>query len=73
MLDSTIDTLHVEFLDRRTNRWIESTQGATIQPMAARLTFASGVEKLPPILQIPMIFPMAGAGSNINFNFNIGR
>ena len=73
MLDSTIDTLHVEFLDRRTNRWIESTQGATIQPMATRLTLASGVAKLPPILQIPMIFPMAGAGSNINFNFNIGR
>ena len=69
MLDSTIDTLHVDFLDRRTNRWIESTQGATIQPMATRLTFASGVAKLPPILQIPMIFPMAGAGSNLNFNF----
>ena len=73
MLDSTIDTLHVEFLDRRTNRWIESTQGATIQPMATRLTFASGVAKLPPILQIPMIFPMAGAGSNFTFNFQFGR
>jgi prepilin-type N-terminal cleavage/methylation domain-containing protein len=73
MLDSTIDTLHVEFLDRRTNRWIQSTQGATIQPMATRLTFASGVAKLPPILQIPMIFPMAGAGSNLNFNFQLGR
>jgi prepilin-type N-terminal cleavage/methylation domain-containing protein len=68
MLDSTIDTLHVDFLDRRTNRWIEATQGATVQPMAARLTFASGVAKLPPILQIPMIFPMAGAGTTINLN-----
>jgi prepilin-type N-terminal cleavage/methylation domain-containing protein len=73
MLDSTIDTLHVEFLDRRTNRWIESTQGATIQPMATRLTLASGKATLPPILQIPMIFPMAGAGSNFNFNFQGGR
>jgi prepilin-type N-terminal cleavage/methylation domain-containing protein len=73
MLDSTIDTLHVEFLDRRTNRWIQATQGAAIQPMATRLTFASGVAKLPPILQIPMIFPMAGAGSNFNFNFQFGR
>jgi hypothetical protein len=71
MLDSTIDTLHVDFLDRRTNRWIEATQGATIQPVAARLTLASGVAKLPPILQIPMIFPMAGAGTN--FNFGTGR
>ena len=69
MLDSTIDTLHVEFLDRRTNRWIESTQGATVQPMAARLTFASGVAKLPPMLLLPMIVPMTGAGTNIQ----IGR
>jgi hypothetical protein len=67
MLDSTIDTLHVEFLDRRTNQWIEATQGATIQqPLAARLTFASGVAKLPAILKLPMIFPMAGAGTNIS-------
>ena len=66
MIDSTIDTLHVDFLDRRTNRWIESTQAATIQPMAARLTFASSVAKLSPILRIPMIFPMAGAGTTIN-------
>ena len=73
MLDSAIDTLHVDFLDRRTNRWIESTQGATIQPMATRLTFASGVAKLPPILRIPMIFPMAGAGSNFTVNFQSGR
>jgi prepilin-type N-terminal cleavage/methylation domain-containing protein len=72
MIDSTIDTLHVDFLDRRTNRWIESTQGATIQPMAARLTFASGVAKLPPLLQIPMIFPMTGAGTTINIS-GIGR
>lgn len=68
MLDSTIDTLHVEFLDRRTNRWIESTQGATVQPMAARLTFASGIAKLPPMLLLPMIFPMTGAGTNITVN-----
>jgi prepilin-type N-terminal cleavage/methylation domain-containing protein len=69
MLDSTIDTLHVDFLDNRTKRWIESTQGATIQPIAARLTFASGVARLPPILQIPMIFAMTGAGATFNFNF----
>ena len=69
MLDSTIDTLHVEFLDRRTNQWIESTQGATIQqPLAARLTFASGLAKLPAILKLPMIFPMPGAGTNITIS-----
>jgi len=73
MLDSTIDTLHVEYLDRRTNRWIQATQGATITPRAARITLASGIAKLPPILEIPMIFAMASANFSININPNQGR
>jgi len=74
MIDSTIDTLHVEYLDQRTNRWIGVSQGATIQPRAARLAFASSTTKLPPLLQVPMIFPMtAAAGLNFNFNFGNGR
>lgn len=69
MLDSTIDTLRVEFLDQRTNRWIESSQAATITPTALRLTLLSGLVKLPPILGVPMIFPMPAAnGAAVNLN-----
>ena len=58
MLDSTIDTLHVEFLDRRTNRWFVASQAATVTPMAVRISMVSGIAKLHPILGVPMIFPM---------------
>jgi hypothetical protein len=74
MIDSTIDTLHVEYLDQRTSRWIGVSQGATIQPRAARVAFASSTTKLPPLLQVPMIFPMTGgAPFNLNINFGNGR
>lgn len=70
MLDSTIDTLRVEFLDRRTNRWFGASQAATITPRAVRLTLLSSLTTLPPILALPMIFPM-GAANGPNFNFNL--
>jgi len=71
MLDSTIDTLRVEFLDRRTNRWIGASQAATITPRALRLTLLSSLATLPPILELPMIFSMGAAnGPNVNLNFN---
>jgi prepilin-type N-terminal cleavage/methylation domain-containing protein len=72
MLDSTIDTQSVEFLDRRTNRWIGASQSATITPRAVRLTLLSSHTTLQPILELPMIFPMGAAnGPNFNFNINI--
>jgi len=59
MLDSTIDTLKVEFLDTRTGRWFRSTEAATIRPRAFRLTLVGGEHgQLPPILTLPMIFPI---------------
>jgi prepilin-type N-terminal cleavage/methylation domain-containing protein len=59
MLDSTIDTLKVEFLDTRTGRWFRSTEAATIRPRAFRLTLLGGEHgQLPPILSLPMIFPI---------------
>lgn len=61
-LDSTIDTLTVEFLDTRTNQWFDATQAATITPRAVRLTLhSSQPSSVPPILEVPMIFPIAGA------------
>jgi prepilin-type N-terminal cleavage/methylation domain-containing protein len=64
MLDSTIDTLHVDFLDTRTNKWIESTQGATITPRAVRLILSSGISPLSPILGLPMMFPIGNQAAN---------
>ncbi|HXT15692.1 MAG TPA: prepilin-type N-terminal cleavage/methylation domain-containing protein [Gemmatimonadaceae bacterium] len=68
MLDSTIDTLNVEYLDSRTNRWFHSTQAATLSsPLAVRLTFLHGPHgPLPAILEVPMIFPIPSNVVTIN-------
>jgi prepilin-type N-terminal cleavage/methylation domain-containing protein len=58
MLDSTIDTLVVEFLDTRTNQWFDAQQAATISPRAVRLTLRSSDTTSAPILGLPMIFPI---------------
>ena len=58
-LEPSIGVLKVEFLDQRTNQWVESTQVAAITPIAVRLTmqpYDGG--RLPGILQLPLIFPM---------------
>ncbi len=58
-LEPSIGVLTVEFLDQRTNKWIESTQVATITPIAVRLTMAPyDGGRIPGILQLPLIFPM---------------
>jgi hypothetical protein len=62
MIDSTIDTLYVEFLDDRTHRWYHSAEAATIAPTAVRLTLLPGEHHTaPPILELPMIYPIANA------------
>lgn len=62
MIDSTVDTLYVEFLDDRTHRWYHSAEAATITPTAVRLTLLPGEgHTAPPILELPMIFPIANA------------
>ncbi|HEX8944258.1 MAG TPA: prepilin-type N-terminal cleavage/methylation domain-containing protein [Gemmatimonadaceae bacterium] len=64
MLDSTIDTLKVEFLDTRTGRWFRSSEAATIRPRALRLTLLGGEHgALPPILSVPMIFTIGAANT----------
>jgi prepilin-type N-terminal cleavage/methylation domain-containing protein len=62
MLDSTIDTLNVEFLDDRTHRWYHSSEAATISPTVVRITMLPGEHHTaPPILSVPMIYPIANA------------
>jgi prepilin-type N-terminal cleavage/methylation domain-containing protein len=62
MLDSTIDTLKVEYLDPRTDRWVRASEAATISTQTAvRVTLLPGEKHtIPAILQVPMIF-MIGA------------
>lgn len=58
-LEPSIGAITVEYLDQRTNRWIEGTQVAAFTPIALRITlqpYDGG--KIQPILQLPIIFPM---------------
>ncbi|MFI5244163.1 MAG: prepilin-type N-terminal cleavage/methylation domain-containing protein [Gemmatimonadales bacterium] len=58
-LERSIGSMKVEFLDQRTTRWYESTEAATITPIAFRLTLLPpDGGKLPRILQLPFIFHM---------------
>jgi len=67
MLDSTIDTLMVEFLDSRTNRWFRSSEAATIAAATAvRVTLLPGTgHRAPPLLELPMIFPLTENGRQV--------
>jgi type II secretory pathway pseudopilin PulG len=58
MLDSTIDSLHVEYLDQRTNRWFPSTEAATITAFAARLWMHSTDTTRSALIAVPMLFPI---------------
>jgi hypothetical protein len=65
MIDSTIDSLQVEFLDNRTHRWFRASEAATIQPRAARLTMFPSTKFPPrPILNVPMIFIIGSQTQN---------
>jgi hypothetical protein len=60
MLDSTIDTLRVEYFDQRTNKWFAATQAATISPIAVRVTLVSFRANTSPILMLPIVYSLAG-------------
>lgn len=58
MLDSTVDELTVEYLDQRTNRWIGSTQTATLSGgKAVRVTMSSSSNPDgDALLRVPLVF-----------------
>lgn len=64
MLDSTIDSLRVEYLDQTTNRWFSASQVATITPKAVRVTLLSSRPNEPRILSVPMLFTSNFQGAN---------
>lgn len=57
-LEPAVDSMVVEYLDTRTNRWYPASEAATIRPRALRLTLLSTTDTLPGILTLPMIIPM---------------
>lgn len=71
MLDSTIDTLKVEYLDPRTDKWIRASEAATIATQTAvRVTLLPGDKHtIPAILQVPMIFMIGTQNGRRASNF----
>ena len=66
-LEPRVQGLRVEYLDRRTQRWIPAAEVATIQPVALRLTLLGGADvtgaetdTLPALLQLPFVQVMGG-------------
>lgn len=54
-LDASVGDLTVEFFDQRTGRWIASTEAATGQPVALRITMIPAVGfALPRLLTLPL-------------------
>ena len=64
MLDSTIDSLVVEYLDNRTNRWFGASQVATITPRAVRLTLlATDNKPIPRLLRVPIVLALGNTAA----------
>jgi prepilin-type N-terminal cleavage/methylation domain-containing protein len=64
-LDSLIGTLTVEYLDRRTGRWFSSSEAATTQPRAYRVTLGPREgATLPPLLLLPLTFVIGDPAAN---------
>jgi prepilin-type N-terminal cleavage/methylation domain-containing protein len=67
-LESTIDSLVIEYLDARTNRWYPAKDAATISPKAVRLHMhAYAGSEFATLLAMPMMLQVAsqgGAGGN---------
>src|SRR5581483_10887906 len=64
MLDSTVDSLVVEFLDRTTNRWFDASQASTIRPRAARITLmATQAKNISRVLPLPILVPIGNTAA----------
>ncbi len=61
-LDRSITQMTVEYLDQTTNRWVPETEAAAVRRIAVRLTFASEQVAMHPLLQMPLVFTLPGAG-----------
>jgi prepilin-type N-terminal cleavage/methylation domain-containing protein len=66
-LEPRVRGLRVEYLDRRTGRWLPAAEVATIQPVALRLTLlgadealGTAADSLPALLRLPFVQVMGG-------------
>jgi hypothetical protein len=68
MLDSLVDTLKVEYLDARTQRWFPSTEAATLVGVrAVRVWMIQNPAAPPsPLLGVPMMFSQGFTTTNTN-------
>lgn len=55
MLDASIDSMTVEYLDRRTNRWYPASEVATVSLKAVRISFHSTDSTQSPLLGLPSL------------------
>ena len=62
-LEGSIDTLVIEYLDDRTNRWYPAVDVATIRPKAVRITMhAPAWSEFTGLLAMPMVLRVASTG-----------
>jgi hypothetical protein len=68
MLDSTVDSLHVEYLDAVTHRWFAASQAATLSNiLAVRLWMTPDTAAhASPVLGVPMIFTTGFTATSTN-------
>lgn len=68
MLDSTVKSMAVEYLDRRTGRWYPSKEAGTINAKAMRLTLvAAEGDSVPALMQVPLTM-MLGSFVTVTYN-----
>jgi prepilin-type N-terminal cleavage/methylation domain-containing protein len=62
-IEGSIDSLVIEYLDARTNRWYPAKDAATITPKAVRLHLHStAANAFAALLTMPMMLPIASQG-----------
>lgn len=61
-LDRSITMMTVEYLDQTTNRWVPETEAAAVRRIAVRLTLSSEIAAMHPLMQMPLVFTLPGAG-----------
>jgi prepilin-type N-terminal cleavage/methylation domain-containing protein len=62
-LEASIDTMVIEYLDDRTNRWYPAVDAATIRPKAVRITLhAPTWSEFAGLLSMPMVLRVGSTG-----------
>jgi len=61
-LDSTVQAMTIEYLDRTTGRWYPASEAATIRPKGMKITLqAAEGDSIPPLTGLPMLFAISSS------------